>query len=239
MIVLPIVTHRDQNSNLQFDIFSRLLKDRIIMLCGEINATAANLIIAQILHLESENNEEPIYMYINSPGGVVTSALCIYDVMKYVGPQIVTVCIGEACSCASLLFCAGDRRLIMPNARILLHQTSGGMQGQASDLTIYVKEMLEIQNILIELYYQNTGIAHSVIKEYFDRDSIFRGEQAVKIGLADEIVGSRAKLKKKGSYIEKSKNIHNLSEDNPPEPNNKSKTTAKLKPTNKARSSNE
>ncbi len=224
MTTLPTVLYKDYNANFPTDIISCLLKDRIIMLYGEINDILANLIIAQILYLEAENHDASIYIYINSPGGGVTAALSIYDVMKYVAPKIITVCIGEACSCASLLFCAGDERLIMPNARILLHQPTGGIQGQAADINLYVKEILEIQNILLDLYHQNTNIERDKLKNYFDRDTVFRPAEAVNVGLADKIIASRATTEKRGSYTSKNKDNKNNAENE-----NKIKNTKKQK----------
>jgi ATP-dependent Clp protease, protease subunit len=189
--VVPIVTHRDENTSRQIDIFSRLLKDRVIMLVGPIEDDLSNIVISQLLHLESENSNSDISIYINSPGGSVTAALAIYDVMKYIKPKVNTICIGQACSAASLLLCAGDRRLITKHSRILLHQPIGGTQGQAADLHIYVKEILIIEEQLLEIYHTNTGISKENLKKFFDRDTIFRGKEAVEIGLVDEVVVNR------------------------------------------------
>jgi len=193
--VIPIVTHRDENINRQIDIFSRLLKDRVVMLVGPIDDSLSNLIISQLLHLESENSQSDISIYINSPGGSVTAALAIYDVMKYIKPKVNTICIGQACSAASLLLCAGHKRMMTKHSRILLHQPIGGTQGQAADLHIYVKEILTIEDQLLQIYYDNTGISKENLKKFFDRDTIFRGKEAIELGLVDEIVENRGKDK--------------------------------------------
>ncbi len=181
-----------------FDIFSRLLKERIIFLNGEVNDISSSLIVAQLLFLESEDPEKDIYMYINSPGGVVTSGLAIYDTMQYIKPKISTVCMGQACSMGSLLLQAGasGKRLSLPNARIMIHQPSGGYQGQATDIEIHTKEILKTKRQLNQIYVKHTGQKLSVIEKNMERDNFMSPEEALKFGLIDKIISSREELEK-------------------------------------------
>lgn len=173
------------------DIFSRLLRDRAIMLNGEIHDSMSDLIIAQLFHLESEDSDKDIIMYINSPGGSVTSALAIYDVMRYIRPKVTTVCVGQACSAASFLLCAGDKRYIMPNARILLHQPMGSASGQASDLRIQAAEITRMHEVIKGIYKRHTNIPHSELDNVLDRDTVLTGQSCIDLGLVDEFLNSR------------------------------------------------
>lgn len=185
---IPSVTCEDDHIQRSYDIFSRLLRDRGIMFSGQVDDTLSDLIIAQLLHLASENHTAEITMYINSPGGSVTAALAIYDVMRYISVPVHTICIGQACSAASLILCAGDKRMIMENARILLHQPSGGISGQAEDMKRGVHEILKLSEIIEKIYLRHTKIPKDDLMNILDRDTIIRGDEAIKLGLVDEIV---------------------------------------------------
>ena len=165
--LVPIVIEQTPRGERSFDIFSRLLKERIIFLNGEVNDIMSSLIVAQLLFLESEDSEKDIWMYINSPGGVVTSGLAIYDTMQYIKPDVCTICMGQACSMGSLLLQAGakGKRYSLPNSRIMIHQPSGGFQGQATDIEIHTKEILEIKKRLNNIYVKHTGQKLSVIEK--------------------------------------------------------------------------
>lgn len=191
MVLVPYVVCRDDNMSRSYDIFSRMLRDRAIMLTGQIDDNLADLVIAQLLHLQAENQEAEIYIYVNSPGGSVTSALAIYDVMRYIRPNVTTICVGQACSAASLLLCAGDKRLMTQHARILLHQPSAGFSGQASDLKIQVAEIGELYRIIKKIYQEHTFIPDEELDKLLDRDTILRSEEALELGLVDEVVAPR------------------------------------------------
>ena len=195
--LVPIVIEQTSRGERSFDIFSRLLKERIIFLNGEVNDTMSSLIVAQLLFLESENPDKDIWMYINSPGGVVTSGLAIYDTMQYIKPQVATVCMGQACSMGSLLLQAGTagKRFALPNARIMIHQPSGGYQGQATDIEIHTKEILETKKKLNNIYVKHTGQKLSVIEKNMERDNFMSPEEALKFGLIDRIITSRDEIK--------------------------------------------
>ena len=191
--LVPMVVEQTSRGERSFDIFSRLLKERIIFLTGGVNDEVASLICAQILFLESEDTEKDIFFYINSPGGVVSSGLSILDTMNYVKPDVATICFGQAASMGSLLLCAGakGKRLILPNARVMIHQPLGGIQGQVTDMEIHVKEILALKKRLNELYKDYTGQPLKKIEEQVERDRFFTPEEAVNFGLVDKIVTKR------------------------------------------------
>jgi ATP-dependent Clp protease protease subunit len=196
-------TNRGERS---YDIYSRLLKERIIFLTGPINDAVASLICAQLLFLESENPDRDISFYINSPGGVVTAGLAIYDTMQYIRPQISTVCIGQAASAGSLLLCAGakGKRYALPNARVMVHQPSGGFQGQATDIEIHAREILSIRARLNQIYVDHTGQPIEKIEEAMERDRFLSPDEATDFGLIDKVVTNRPKaLDKKDGEGEK------------------------------------
>jgi ATP-dependent Clp protease protease subunit len=179
-----------------FDIFSRLLKERIIFLNGAVEDDMSSLIVAQLLFLESEDSEKDIFMYINSPGGVVTAGLAIYDTMQYIKAKVATFCIGQACSMGSLLLTAGapGKRYVLPNARIMIHQPSGGFHGQATDIEIHTKEILDMKKKLNGIYVRHTGQKLSVIEKNMERDNFMSAETALKFGLVDKIIFNREEI---------------------------------------------
>ncbi|MBL4908078.1 MAG: ATP-dependent Clp endopeptidase proteolytic subunit ClpP [Sneathiella sp.] len=191
--LVPMVVEQTARGERSYDIFSRLLKERIIFITGQIHDGMASIITAQLLFLEAENPKKPIFMYINSPGGVVTSGLAIYDTMQYVKPDIATVCIGQAASMGSFLLTAGAKgqRYALPNARVMIHQPSGGAQGQATDIEIQAREILKIRARLNDLYVHHTGQALDVIEKSMERDNFMDAEEAKKFGLIDEVVEKR------------------------------------------------
>ncbi|MDR2777372.1 MAG: ATP-dependent Clp protease proteolytic subunit [Rickettsiales bacterium] len=195
--LVPIVveqTHRGERSN---DIFSRLLKERIIFLHGEINDVTSSLVVAQLLFLESDNPDRDIFMYINSPGGVVTSGLAIYDTMQYIKANVSTFCMGQACSAASLLLQAGEKgkRYSLPNSRIMIHQPHGGCSGQATDMEIHTREILHMKKKINEIFVKHTGQKLSVIEKNMERDHFMTAEEAVKFGLVDKVISNRSEIK--------------------------------------------
>ncbi len=196
--LIPMVVEQTSRGERAYDIYSRLLKERIIFLTGAIEDDVASLICAQVLYLESENPNKDISLYINSSGGGVTSGLAIYDTMQYIKPDITTVCIGQAASMGSLLLGAGTKkkRYARPHARIMVHQPSGGVQGQASDIQIHANEILTIRKKLNEIYVHHTGQNIKKIEEYLDRDSFMGPEEAKTFGLIDRIVNKREDIKK-------------------------------------------
>lgn len=196
MDLVPMVVEQTSRGERAYDIFSRLLKERIIFVTGPVHDGMATLIVAQLLFLESENPDKDISMYINSPGGVVTSGLSIYDTMQYIKPKVSTLCIGQAASMGSLLLCAGEagHRYATPNARIMIHQPSGGFQGQASDIEIHAQEILKLKSRLNGMYVKHTGQKLATIEKAMDRDNFMSAEEAQKFGLIDNIVASRAEL---------------------------------------------
>ncbi|MEX1036760.1 MAG: ATP-dependent Clp endopeptidase proteolytic subunit ClpP [Sneathiella sp.] len=191
--LVPMVVEQTARGERSYDIFSRLLKERIIFVTGQVQDGMAGLITAQLLFLEAENPKKPIYMYINSPGGVVTSGLAIYDTMQYIKPDIATVCIGQAASMGSFLLTAGTKgkRYSLPNARIMIHQPSGGAQGQASDIEIQAREILKVRARLNKLYVEHTGQPLDVIEAAVERDNFMTAEEAKEFGLVDEVVVKR------------------------------------------------
>jgi ATP-dependent Clp protease, protease subunit len=196
--LVPMVIEQDGRGERAFDIFSRLLRERIIFISGGVHDGMSSLAVAQLLFLESENPDKDIFMYINSPGGVVTSGLAIYDTMQFIRPDVSTICIGQACSMGSLLLTAGaaKKRFTLPNSRIMIHQPSGGFQGQATDMEIHVKEIIELKKRLNQMYVTHTGQKLSVIEAAMERDNFMDAETAKKFGLVDEIVAKRQDDKK-------------------------------------------
>jgi len=191
--LVPMVVEQTNRGERSYDIYSRLLKERIIFLTGPVNDMVASLINAQLLFLESENPTKDISFYINSPGGIVTSGLSIYDTMQYVRPDISTVCLGQAASMGSLLLCAGaaGKRYSLPNSRIMLHQPSGGFQGQAADIEIHAKEILQLRQRLNEIYAKHTDQEVSVVEKALDRDNFLTPEDAKTFGILDHVVEKR------------------------------------------------
>lgn len=197
--LVPMVIEQTGRGERSFDIFSRLLKERIIFLNGPVEDNMASLICAQLLFLESENPNKDIYMYINSPGGVVTSGLAIYDTMQYIRPDVATVCMGQAASMGSLLLTAGakGKRFCLPHARIMTHQPSGGFQGQATDIEIHAKEIVNLRGRLNKIYEQHTGRTPKQIENIMERDTFMSPEEAQKMGLIDEVVSKRPEQQEK------------------------------------------
>ncbi|MBR72804.1 MAG: ATP-dependent Clp protease proteolytic subunit [Rhodospirillaceae bacterium] len=191
--LVPMVVEQNNRGERAYDIYSRLLKERIIFLTGPVGDEMASLITAQLLFLESENPNKEISMYINSPGGLVTAGLAIYDTMQYIKPEISTLCVGQAASMGSLLLCSGNNgnRYALPNSRIMLHQPSGGFQGQATDIEIHAKEILSLRQRLNEIYVKHTSQAIKTIEENLERDKFLTPGEAKKFGLIDEVVTSR------------------------------------------------
>ena len=191
--LVPMVVEQSARGERAYDIYSRLLKERIIFLTGPVYDEMSALVCAQLLFLESENPGKDISFYINSPGGVVSAGLAIYDTMQYVRSPVSTVCIGQAASMGSLLLCAGakDKRYALPNARIMVHQPSGGAQGQAADIEIQAREILSLRHRLNELYVKHTGQALDVIERKLERDSFMSAEEARDFGLVDSVVENR------------------------------------------------
>jgi ATP-dependent Clp protease protease subunit len=193
--LVPMVVEQTNRGERSYDIYSRLLKERIIFLTGQVNDTVSSLICAQLLFLESENPTKDISFYINSPGGVVTSGLAIYDTMKYIRPSVSTVCTGQAASMGSLLLAGGaaEKRYALPNARIMIHQPSGGFQGQASDIEIQAREILALRARLNQIYVDHTGKTLKAIEKAMDRDNYMTSNEAKTFGLIDTVVTARPK----------------------------------------------
>ena len=199
--LVPMVVEQTNRGERAYDIYSRLLKERIIFLTGPVDDMVSSLICAQLLYLESENPSKDISFYINSPGGTVTSGLAIYDTIKYVRPDISTVCFGQAAAMGSLLLAAGakGKRFGLPHSRIMIHQPSGGFQGQAADIDIQAREILSLRARLNEIYAEHTGQALEVIEKRMDRDSFLSPKEAMEFGLIDGVVESRADVVSSGS----------------------------------------
>lgn len=191
--LIPMVVEQTSRGERSYDIYSRLLKERIIFLVGPVNDAVSSLICAQLLFLESENPSKDIAFYVNSPGGLVTAGLAIYDTMQYIRADVSTVCMGQAASMGSLLLCAGakGKRFSLPNSRIMVHQPSGGFQGQATDIEIHAKEILNLRSRLNEIYVRHTGQTLSTIEDAMDRDKFLSPSDAKEFGLVDEVVISR------------------------------------------------
>jgi ATP-dependent Clp protease protease subunit len=191
--LVPMVVEQTARGERAYDIFSRMLKERIIFLVGPVNDAVASLTCAQLLFLESENPNKDIHFYINSPGGIVTSGLAIYDTMQYIRPEVSTVCIGQAASMGSLLLAAGARgkRYSLPNARIMVHQPSGGAEGQAADIEIQAREILRMRHRLNEIYVKHTGRTLEEIEAALERDKFLEPLEAKEFGIVDEVVENR------------------------------------------------
>ncbi len=196
----PMVVEQTSRGERAYDIFSRLLKERIIFLSGPVHDGMSSLIVAQLLHLEAENPSKEISMYINSPGGVVTAGLSIYDTMQYIKPKISTLVIGQAASMGSLLLTAGQKgmRFSLPNSRIMVHQPSGGYQGQATDILIHAKETEKLKRRLNEIYVRHTGNDYETVEAALERDNFKSAEEAKEWGLIDEILANRGKVDEAG-----------------------------------------
>jgi ATP-dependent Clp protease protease subunit len=192
-MLVPTVIETTNRGERAYDIYSRLLRERIVFLGTALDETVANLIIAQLLHLEGEDPDKPINLYINSPGGDMTALFGVYDAMQFLGPPIHTVCVGQAASAAAVLLAAGEagHRAALPNARVLIHQPHGGAQGQSSDMEIAVREMVIMRERMIDILAERTNQTRKRIAADIDRDYILRGEDAVKYGLVDEIITHR------------------------------------------------
>lgn len=191
--LVPMVVERTNRGERSYDIFSRLLKERIIFITGQVEDNMSALVCAQLLFLESENPEKDISVYINSPGGVATAGLAMYDTMQYVSPDINTLCIGQACSAGSLLLAGGakGKRFALPNARVMIHQPHGGAQGQATDIEIQAREIVALRDRLTDIYTYHTGQPREKISLALERDNFMSGEQAKEFGLIDSVVEKR------------------------------------------------
>ena len=194
--LVPMVVEQTARGERSYDIFSRLLKERIIFLTGPVDDGVAALVAAQLLFLEADNPSKNISIYINSPGGVITSGLAIYDTMQYIRPAVTTLCIGQAASMGSLLLAAGDpgQRFALPNARIMVHQPSGGAQGQAADVEIHAREILAARARLNDIYVKHTGQSLSKIEKSMDRDTFMTPEEAKTFGIIDDVITNRPAL---------------------------------------------
>ena len=192
--LIPMVVEQTSKGERAYDIYSRLLKERIIFVVGSINDNVASVVTAQLLFLESENSKKDIYLYINSPGGLVTSGLGIYDTMQYIKPDVSTLCIGQAASMGSFLLAAGTKgkRFSLPNSRIMVHQPSAGFQGQATDIEIHANEVLSLKKRLNEIYSKHTGKSVDEIKQALERDNFMTAENAKDFGLIDKVVDKRS-----------------------------------------------
>jgi ATP-dependent Clp protease protease subunit len=195
--LVPMVVEQTARGERAFDIYSRLLKDRVIFLGGPIDDFVANLVVAQLLFLESENPDKDISIYVNSPGGVVTAGLAIYDTMQFIKPDVSTMCMGQAASMGALLLAGGTKgkRYCLPNARVMIHQPLGGIQGQASDIAIHAEETLKIRTRLNQILAKHTGQPEDIISKDTDRDNFMSAEKAQKYGLVDKIVDYRENKK--------------------------------------------
>ena len=191
--LIPMVIESSNRGERSFDIFSRLLRDRIVFVNGQVEDNMASVVVAQLLFLESENPKKDIYMYINSPGGVITSGMAIYDTMQYIRPEVATVCVGQAASMGSFLLAAGapGKRIALKNARVMVHQPSGGAQGQATDIEIQAREILRVRSILNNLYVKHTGKDLATIEHAMERDKFMNAEQAQEFGLIDAVMEKR------------------------------------------------
>jgi len=193
MNLVPMVVEQTNRGERAYDIFSRLLKERIIFITGGIDDGVSTLVVAQLLFLEAENPKKEISMYINSPGGVVTSGMAIYDTMQFIRPQVATLCVGQAASMGSLLLAAGakDQRFALPNARIMVHQPSGGFQGQATDIMVHAQEILNLKKRLNEIYVKHTGQTLKKIEDALERDTFLTADMAKDFGIIDKVIEKR------------------------------------------------
>lgn len=197
--LVPMVVEQTSKGERSFDIYSRLLKERVIFLSGQVNDQISSLIVAQLLFLESEDPKKDIYFYINSPGGIVTSGLAMYDTMQYIRPDVSTLCIGQAASMGSLLLSAGaaGKRFCLPNSRIMIHQPSGGYQGQATDIEIHAQEIIKLKKRLNEIYAKHTGNKLPTIEKSMERDNFMSADEAQKFGIIDKVITSRPQQESK------------------------------------------
>ncbi|MGP1924325.1 MAG: ATP-dependent Clp endopeptidase proteolytic subunit ClpP [Arsenophonus sp. NEOnobi-MAG3] len=193
MALVPMVIEQTSRGERSYDIYSRLLKERIIFLTGQVEDHMANLVVAQILFLEAENPDKDIHLYINSPGGIITAGMSIYDTMQFIKPDVSTICMGQACSMSAFLLTAGTKgkRYCLPNSRVMIHQPLGGFQGQASDVEIHAKEILKIKSRMNELMAKHTGKKIKEIENDTERDRFLSAEEAVSYGLVDKIYTNR------------------------------------------------
>ena len=191
--LVPMVVEQTNRGERAYDIYSRLLKERIIFITGAVEDTVSSVVVAQLLFLEADNPKKEIAMYINSPGGVVTSGLAVYDTMQFVRPAVSTLCVGQAASMGSLLLAAGakDLRFALPNARIMIHQPSGGFQGQATDIMLHAQEILNLKKRLNEIYVKHTGQPLKKIEDALERDYFLTGEMAMEWGIVDKVINKR------------------------------------------------
>ena len=191
--LIPMVIETTGRGERAFDIYSRLLKERVVFLVGPIEDHTANLVVAQMLFLESENPDKDIHLYVNTPGGTVNSGLAIYDTMQFIRPDVSTVCIGQAASMGAVILAGGaaDKRFALPHSRIMIHQPWGGFQGQATDIDIHAREILEMRERLNQILSHHTGRALEVVKEDTERDNFMGGDQGVKYGIIDKVIESR------------------------------------------------
>ena len=195
-LLVPMVVEQTNRGERAYDIYSRLLKERIIFITGPMEDHKSTLVCAQLLFLEAENPKKEIAMYINSPGGVVTSGMAVYDTMQFIKPNVSTLCIGQAASMGSLLLCAGEKgmRFALPNARIMVHQPSGGFQGQASDIERHAEDIIKMKRRLNEIYVRHTGQSYEAIETTLDRDYFMSAEQARDFGIVDQVITTRLAL---------------------------------------------
>lgn len=191
--LVPMVVEQTNRGERSFDIYSMLLRQRIVFLTGQVDDTVSSLVVAQLLYLEAEDPSKDISFYINSPGGVVTSGLAMYDTMQYIRPKVATICIGQACSMGSLLLAGGEpgMRYALSNSRVMIHQPSGGAQGMAADIEIQAKEILSIRKRLNDIYVKHTGQKLATVEAAMDRDTFMSAEEAKKFGLIDEVYSTR------------------------------------------------
>ena len=191
--LIPMVIETTGRGERAFDIYSRLLKERVVFLVGPVEDHTANLVVAQMLYLESENPDKDIHLYVNTPGGTVNSGLAIYDTMQFIRPDVSTVCIGQAASMGAVILAGGaaDKRFALPHSRIMIHQPWGGFQGQATDVDIHAREILEMRERLNQILSRHTGRELEVVKEDTERDKFMGGDQAVKYGIIDKVIESR------------------------------------------------
>jgi ATP-dependent Clp protease protease subunit len=200
--LVPMVLEQTSRGERSFDIYSRLLNERIIFIGQQIDDDIANLVVAQLIHLESDDPDKDIAVYVNSPGGSLHAGLAIYDAMQYVNPDVSTLCYGMAMSAGSLILTGGTKgkRYTLPNARILIHQPSSGFQGQSSDIEIHAKEILELRQILDEIYSRHTGQTRDQVHDDMERDRFFSAQQAVEYGLVDEIISAREVQRRQSGF---------------------------------------
>ena len=193
MNLVPMVVEQTNRGERAYDIFSRLLKERIIFVTGPVEDGMSTLVVAQLLFLEADNPKKEISMYINSPGGVVTSGLAVYDTMQFIKPKVSTLCVGQAASMGSLLLCAGEEkaRYALPNARIMMHQPSGGFQGQASDIVRHAEDIMKVKRRLNEIYVRHTGRDYDMIEKTLDRDHFMSADESKEFGIVDHVIVRR------------------------------------------------